>query len=302
MLCDQTNYRYCRLTGRIENHGCAALQLGTGVVVYDIPLLILAIIVALFFLGFVQFLKAQKLEWKKQIPTRGVWLWRAHLFLCGLNVFFTALSVSLVATDGRPQQSMLACRGAAYFAAFVLLYWITLVDIHLVPSFLILDIVAICVSTGLGCVFLTQLDNPTAMGMITMTILLPIGASFFNLFAMVPVCFKRKLWMGILYSFLMCGFHVCAIFVELYANAVLCDGTSGIFTGTALSILVFAFYRVFVQMFFVSLKLAEKEDDLPLKKRRDGDPDSDDPTKPFPVEFKDYSYDYTYSDPQENNG
>jgi uncharacterized membrane protein (DUF441 family) len=298
MLCEKTHFRPCRLTGRIENHGCPGLQIGTWTVVYDLPFFLLSLIVAVFFLGFFIFLKDFEVKWKNQRPTRGVLYWRAHLIACGLAVFFYGVSVTFTSSDGPAQRAMLVLRGICQLSGALLLIWIAFVDMQLLPVNRWIHIAVFCVSIGISLCWIAMYNNPTPSGIITLGILFPIFSGFFHLFAMIPVCVKRKIWAAIGYCFLMCGFNIAAILVDMYGNAPICQGTTGILSGSSVAVLLYAFYRVFVQVFYAELKKAERDDGLPLKRRKIDDPSSDDVNKPFPVEFKDYSYSYTYSDSQ----
>jgi hypothetical protein len=257
---------------------------------------VIGLIISIFYLGFFLFLKPETIKWKKQIPTRGLWLWRSHLVAYGLSHFWNVISTSFVAVDGTAQRALIALRGVCWFGAFLILFWITLVDCYVVPSSFRWDIGAIIVCSGIAFSFMSQIASPTPGGLIGMTILLPIGASFFHLLAMLPVCFKRKAWAAIAYVILMCGFNLASFFCELYGNGPLCEKTTGILSGMTLGVLIAAFYRVFAQVFYTSLKESEKDDGLPLKRRGIADPSSSVDAKPFPVEFDDYSYDYTDSD------
>jgi hypothetical protein len=146
---------------------------------------------------------------------------------------------------------------------------------------------------------MSQFAAGTGEGILTMIMLLPVACGFFHLFAMIPVCIKSEVWLGILYTVLMFGFNLAAFFCELYGNGPLCEGTAGILSGSALSVLITAFYRIIAQLFYGALKSSEKEDGLPIKRKGIDEPTTSDETKPFPVEFKDYSYDYTYSDAEQ---
>jgi hypothetical protein len=167
---------------------------------------------------------------------------------------------------------------------------------QLVPATWWMHIPVFAVSIGISLTWIAMYNNPTPSGIITLGIFFPIFSGFFHLFTMIPVCIKRKIWSAIAYCFLMFGFNVASIFVDMYGNGPICQGTTGILSGSSVAVLLYAFYRVFVQVFYVELKKAERDDGLPLKRRKMDDPSSDDINKPFPVEFKDYSYSYTYSE------
>jgi hypothetical protein len=297
MLCERTNFRYCRLADMIEANGCPALRAGP---VYDIPFGILALLMAAFFIIFISTFKELPLLYRRQIPTRGVFVWKGHFLLLGIYIFLNSLSTTFVATDGTAQQAMLALRGGFWFSSMLLLYWITLVDCHLVPSNEIIDIIVVCLAAAIGFAFMGQVSSPTAGGIITMTILFPFGAIFFHFLAMWPICIKRQMYSALVLLTVMHGANIAHFYIELYLNAPLCAGTLGILTGATLAVLVMAVYRVAAQLFYLALKTHEIEDGLPLKKRSKDDPPSSDSDKPFPVEFKDYSYDYTYSDARED--
>jgi hypothetical protein len=296
MLCEQTHFRPCRLTGKVENHGCPGLQFGTWTVVYDLPFFVLSVIVTVFFLASITILKDYELKWKGQRPTRGVLYWRAHLVACGLSALFYGVSVTFTSADGRGQRVMLVIRGICQLCAALLLIWIAFVDMQLLPANWWMHIPVLLLSVGLSFIWIALYNNPTSSGIITLGILIPICSAFFHFFAMVPVCVKRKLWSGLAYCFLMLGFNVAATFVDMYGNGPICEGTAGILSGSSVGVLLYAFYRVFVQVFYTELKKAERDDGLPLKRRKIDDPSSSDVNKPFPVEFKDYSYSYTYSE------
>jgi len=299
MLCDKTNFRYCRFTGVIERNGCPGLQFGTYNPLYDLPFFVLTMIVTIFFLGFFSFLKPSKMKWKKQRPTRGVYYWQAHLVTCGLSVFFYGISVCITSKDGRQQRMCMAVRGYFQLAAALFLFWITFVDLHIIPAepYWFMHIPALAIPLAVSFSWVGMYKNPTPAGLLTLGVLIPLGASFFHFCAMVPVCIRRKLWAAIGYCLLMLAFNIAGVFVETFGNPAICQGTTGILSGSAVSVLVYAFYRVFVQVFYTDLKKSEREDGLPLAtaRRTWGDPD-DEEGKPFPVEFKDYSYSYTYSD------
>jgi hypothetical protein len=132
-LCENTNFRYCRLMDIIENHGCNALQMGQTNVVYDLPYFILSLVMAFFCCGLYWSIRPNDMVYKGQQETRGTLYCRVHLFLVGLSVFFGGVSVSLTAFDGPAQHTFMVFKGALLNMGQVLLIWITLVDLHIVP-------------------------------------------------------------------------------------------------------------------------------------------------------------------------
>jgi hypothetical protein len=310
-LCENTNFRYCRLTGVIENHGCPALQIGSNSIVYDIPFFILSLVVTVFLAGFFPFLRPHPIKWKRQRETRAVLLWRVHCIACGVGVFFNGLSVSMTAKDGKGQQVLMVFRGIALTAGQILLIVIALIDCHIIPQFiaqswqftvgvfLVAGIIALC--------WLSQFANPTGIGLVGFGLFIPLFSIVFFWMSMIPVCIIRfrdpmKLGKGIgaiisaiAYVTLVAGLNVASIFAELFLNGAICIGTVGILSGSSLSVLFFAFYRVFVQVWFTVLKKHEIDDGLPTRPKKAEDESSSEQYRALPVEFSDYSYGYTYS-------
>jgi hypothetical protein len=168
------------------------------------------------------------------------------------------------------------------------------------PSFDLLDIAAFGLPAIVAVVWITEYNAPTSKAIITYALVIPLGATFFHLMAMFPVLIVRKLWLGLGYLVLMDGFMLASQFIEIAGNGFLCDMTQGMLSGSALAVLFFAFYRVFVQLYFGELKLSDKGEKLDVigvirRAKRLGDESSSKETKPLPLQFADYSYDYTYT-------
>ncbi|OHT03485.1 hypothetical protein TRFO_29152 [Tritrichomonas foetus] len=303
-LCDKTNFRQCRLFEMIENNDCPAYQIliGESFVLYDLPFLILSVIVAIFFILFVSFLKEIKRKYHNQRKTRGTWYWRIHLILSGIQVLVWAISLSIVATMGDTQNSLIIIRGLFLNMAQALLFWITLVDIQLIPATgWYMHVLCALFTIVIGILWALMFSKENAAGVILMGIAVPIGCSIFHFLAMLPVVLYRKMWLGVLYLFLMAAFNIGYQVIDLFLNGPLCNASSGWFSGSSLAVLVFAFYRVVVQLFFTELKKAEKDDGLPVRKRRLSEPSSSELNKPLPVELSDYTYSYTYTDTSDDS-
>lgn len=130
-----------------------------------------------------------------------------------------------------------------------------------------------------------ELANPTTGGLLVLVIVLPIGFSLFHFFSMVPVCLMRQKPDAFVSCLLLAVFNI----------GPLCQATQGIFSGGTLALLWFAFYIVFVQLFFVTLKKAEVLDGLDKKPVRINKRPNQEQYKLLPIYFSNYSYNYTAS-------
>jgi hypothetical protein len=306
-VCETTNFRYCRLADVIEDHGCAGMQIGsTGAIIYDIIFLILSCIVTLFFIGFLQYLANADMEYKDQRETRGLLFWRLHLLFFGASAFFHGMAVSVTSRDDSSQHFMLVLQGATSTAGNALLVIIALVDAQIVPLSRIPPTnpkaatwrlgwhgAGIGVSVVLGLAWVIILAAPSRAAIVFFGLALPIGAALFHVAVMVPVCLVRHLPMLLFYCGMMAVTNIGSLFVDLYLNGPLCMSTDGILTGASLSVLLFAFYRVFAHLFFLNLKRGEVKDGLGVDAARANAANKRDEFKPLPIELSDYTYDYS---------
>lgn len=301
-LCDRANFRYCRFRDVIENNGCPFLQIHIGkklipYVLADIPFLVLCIVVTIFFCAFIMFLKTFEVKYKKQRATRAPWYWRLHLLLCGIEVLLWGASVCLTSSDGPGQQFMMLFRGAILNMAEFLLVWIALIDMQIINPGWFVNTLAFASDVVVGFViFMVRKENPPKMQLVLFGFLFPMLFPAFHFFTMIPVCIYRKIWVGLIY--LICCFvlNIGHMLIDWFANDSICAGTKGYLSGSSLSVLVFAFYRVVVQLFYTELKKSERSDGLPIKPRRLSELSSSELRKPLPIEVSDYSYSYTYTE------
>ncbi|KAH0785766.1 hypothetical protein GPJ56_010328 [Histomonas meleagridis] len=298
-FCNETNFKVCRLFDRIENNGCPVgiYDVTDTYMMADIPFLILGIIIAVFFMALIGLLKKDELQFKHQVPTRGLFLWRSHIFAVGLSILMWTLSISFFPMDGPVEQFFIAARAACFDIAGALLIIITLVDTHLLPwDMLWVNFIELAVSLVIGLIYFVNLTNPSPSFAVFMGFIFPVACQLFLFIGMIPVLIYRRLWMGLVYLVLLSIFGIAPYFIELYANGGMCEGTAGWFTAPSLCVIIYAFYRVFIQLYFVILKADEKMDGLPPNPRRYDDVSSSELNKPLPIEVSDYTYSYTYTE------
>lgn len=297
--CDKFNFRPCRLDDIIENNGCPSNQIiiGDNYVFYDLFFFILSVIIAIMFFVLIPFMKPYEVVYINQRKARANWYWKTHVILCGVYVLFWTISYSLASEFNGIQKVFIILRGVFLNMAQVLLFIITIIDMQIIPQCCMRawawHLTASIITTIVGLLWFTQISKPTSSGLIMMGIAIPIGCSLFHLLGMIPVVIYRKTWKSLIFLILMTICNIGHQILDICVQGPLCEATSGFFTGASLSVIVFAFYRVFVQLYFQNFKDSEKLDGLTEKKRLDQENSSD---FPYPIEKTDYSYTYTYTD------
>lgn len=297
--CDKFNFRPCRIDDIIENNGCPSNQIiiGDTYVFYDLFFFILSVIIAIMFFVLIPFMKPYDVIYVNQRKARGNWYWKTHVILCGVYVLFWAVSVSLVAEFNNTQKIFIVLKGVFQNMAQGLLFIITIIDMQLIPQCCMRKwpwhVAAGIITVVIGVLWFIELSNPTGPGLIMMGIAVPIGCSLFHLFGMIPVIIYRKTWKSLIFLICMTICNIGHQIIDICVQGPLCEATKGYFTGSSLAVIVFAFYRVFVQLYFQNFKDSEKLDGLTERKRLDEEDSGD---IPYPIEKTDYSYTYTYTD------
>jgi hypothetical protein len=206
---------------------------------------------------------------------------------------------------------MMVLRGVALSGAYFLLIVMGIVDTQMIPQVIVDNLLfpaGVFAATAVvaGC-FLTQIANPSALGLVGYALFIPVFAVFFFWLVEVVVCVFRfydptqpDKWRGemataIVQVTLTCGLNFGSLLIEIFVNGPICKGTSGILSGSSVSVLLFAFYRVFMQVYFSALKKSESRDGLKAQPKGLNDESTDEQYRALPVEFSDYSYGYTYS-------
>lgn len=304
-LCDNTNFRYCRLMEIIERNQCPAVTLGkTGIWCYDITYLVLCILAGVLFIGFVAYLKKQPIRWRHQRETRGAGYWRFHLVMFGISTVIGGVSVCLVIEDGPVQRFLTALKGATANAGYAMLFWVTLVDMQIMPATgWYMHLIAYLFSVVVGGLFLLTLVPAmnSEMALLLMGIGVPVMASAFNLLGMLPVVLYRKLWNCVLFLIAAFVLKIASLALEIFLHKVICQATQGYLTGMGASALIFCFYRMIIQLYYLALKKAERDDGLPAKRRPFDATSSSEVNKPMAINMSDYSYSYTYTDSEGDN-
>ena len=300
--CDNFNFRPCRIDDIIENNGCPSNQIiiKNTFVFYDLFFFIFAVIIAIMFFVLIPFMKSYEVVYVNQRKPRGNWYWKAHVLLCGFYVLVWAISVSITSEFNKVQKVFIVLKGVFQNMAQGLLFIITIIDMQIIPQrwmrSCVWHVFASLIVILIGVLWFTQLSNATSSGLIMMGIVVPIGCSLFHLFGMIPVIIYRKVKICIVFLIFMTICNVGHQIIDICVQGPLCGATKGYFTGTSLAVIIFAFYRVFLQLFFQKFKESEKLDGLTEKKRLDAEDSGD---IPYPIEIEDYSYTYTYTDTSE---
>ena len=137
-LCDNYNFKYCRLHDNIENFRCFYYSIRISKekdwAILDIIFLVVSFIVAVIVFALIPLFKNFGLYFKKQSATRGALEWRLHFFFYGLFILFWCVSYSLVTLDGPLQQYALLCRGFFLDVSEGCLFFATLIDLHVFSS------------------------------------------------------------------------------------------------------------------------------------------------------------------------
>ena len=94
----------------------------------------------------------------------------------------------------------------------------------------------------------------------------------------------------------MLALKLGSMYIEIWLNSQICQGAQGYISGMGLSVLVFCFYRMVVQLYYLALKKSERDDGLPPKKKPIDATSSSEKDKPMLINISDYSYSYTYTD------
>ena len=193
---------------------------------------------------------------------------------------------------------LIAARGATMNCGYGMLFWATLVDMQILPATgWYMHVIAYIFAIAVGGVFgLTLLDNPSETGIMLMGIGIPVAVSAFNLLGMLPVVLYRKLWTCVLFLLAMFILKVGTLALELFLHGIICQGTEGYFSGQGLSVLIFCFYRMVTQLYYMALKKAERDDGLPPKRKLLDETSSSEKNKPMAINISDYSYSYTSTD------
>ena len=256
-LCENTNFRLCRLAGVIENSGCDYAAIPTKGIpkVLSIIHLILAVIIAVFFCSFLSTIKDYKVTWIGQLETRGKWFYRIHLILMGVSILIWGIEGSLIPIDGSGLHFMICLRYVFLDASEALLVCIALVDTHLIGAGLVSFIVCTVISAIIGLLSFLMMVSSLAPKLIAIFgIGIPIGCALFHFFSMIGVCIVRNIKKGLLYLTIMVLANVLPIIFEMFLNEPLCTVTVGWFPGAPLGCVLYAFYRAFIAQFYTLLK------------------------------------------------
>lgn len=300
--CDKYNFRPCRLDNIIENNNCPANQIliGDSYVLYDIFFLILSVIVAILFVVLLPCMKPYEVLYYNQRKARGTWYWKSHLFISGIYLLVWGISVSITSIYDNNQKVFIVLAGIFQNWAQSILIFCALVDTLLIPQKLmqkcwwhILVGVITCI---IGLIYLIELWVPTRVGLMFLGIVVPVGCSSFYFLSMIPVLIYRKEFLGLVYLIFITICNIGHQIFNLTIHGLLCTKTLGYFSGSSLSVVIFAFYRIFVQLYFQRLKEAERFDGLTEKRRLSEELSN----LPLPIEISDYSYSYTYTDSNED--
>ena len=180
------------------------------------------------------------------------------------------------------------------------LFYIALMDMHVLPgndfvAYIICAVVALVFGLPIFGALGKSASSGAAINMI-FGFFIPLGVPMFHFFSMLPILIVRKLWKGI--AFLCCT-TVCSLLTQIlnvFVQGPICEGTSGYLTGASLGALICAFYRVFLQLYYKTLKDSEAKDDLPPNPKKINEMSTSELNRPFAIEISDYSYNYTYPD------
>jgi hypothetical protein len=299
-LCEKTNFRLCRLAGVIENNGCDYSTI-TGTdgdpFIIDIITIVLAIVVFAFYIIFLNSFKEYPIKFQNQRATRGKLFYKTHLILMGISALVWGIEHSLIPIDGKDLHFFIILRYVFLNAGEIMLLFIALIDSQLMPANMIFYYISLGVSVIIGLLSFMMFSESLAKNTIAIFgIGIPAGCAIFHFFSMTVVCIFRRILRAIGYTFLMLIFNFLPIIFEIFLNEPLCNVSVGYFSGSSLAILIFAFYRVFISLFYPILKKNERVDGLGNERKLLKGPDEDDSDLPAIIDLDDYPYDYTYSE------
>jgi len=294
-LCEQTNFKPCRMIDAVENNGCQYFYLyPANYYILDVAFFFLSFVVFLFFVIFIRVFKNWEIEFQNQRETRGSQFWKAHMVLIGVSCLVWGIVHTFITTMGSSQNFFYALKYGIYNAAQVMLVFIALIDMQLLWDNTIIFIIAL-VGAAIVCFFSVTMTSNHSL-IILMSLGFPVGAQLFHFFAMIPVLIVRRLYTCIIYLVMMLLTSLGPLIIDLYFSPQICSMFSGYFTSSSVAILVFIFYRVMCSIFYTNLKKAERFDGLPPDKKKVGAPTVEDDNLPNIIELDDYSYTYTYTD------
>ena len=304
-LCEKANFRLCRLAGTIENNGCdywAILDSVKEQKVVDLISFILSIIVFIFFCVFLGTFKNFEVRYQRQRETRGKFFYRTHLILMGISVLVWGIEQSLCPMDGGALHFFIVLRYVFLNAGEAMLVCIALLDSQVISDSRLSFFVSLAVSIVIGLLSFLTLSESLAKSMIAIIgLAIPLGCALFHFLSMIVVCAIRKIPAAIGYAALMFVCNFAPIIFETFVNEPLCNISVGYFTGNALGVLIIAFYRVFISLFYPLMKKSEVFDGLGGERKLLLKPGEDDPNLPAVIDLDDYPYDYTYSEVSEDN-
>ena len=303
-LCENTNFRLCRLAGYYENGGCEYSAIpSTGIPkVLAVVHLAVAVVVGLVFCFALGTFREYKVDYQYQIPTRGKWFYRIHLILMGISIVLWGVEMSLIPIDGTGLHFMICLRFVFLNAAEVLLVCIALIDTHIIGAGKISFIVCIIISAIIGLLSFLMMVSSLATNLIAIFgIGIPIGCALFHMLSMIGVCCIRKMMKALVYVILMGLFNALPIVMEMFVNQPLCTVTNGWLPGATLGCIFYAIYRVLIYLYYELLKKkGERFDGTHGKRILLGDEDGN-MDIPAQICVEDYTYEYTYSEVDEDN-
>jgi hypothetical protein len=303
-ICDNSNFRLCRLAGTLENSGCDYFTITSEAKdpkVSDIISFILSIIVFLFFCLFLGAFKDYALKYQNQRATRGKLFYRTHLIAMGIQSLIWGIEQSLIPIDCSALHFFIVLRYVFLNIGEVMLLFIGLLDSHIISGSRVTFFVSLGISIVVGAASFAMMSESVAKKTIVIFgIGIPMGCAFFHFLSMIVVCAIRKLKSAAGYAFMMLACNFLPIIFEIFVNEPLCTVSAGYFTGNALAVLVLAFYRVFISLFYTELKKVERVDGLGGERKILKGPGEDDSDLPAIIDLDDYPYDYTYSEVSED--